>query len=278
MANPAEQRPDSVADSPSIVTQSDNDLTPRMPAQGEATPARSAVPGSAPTLAGANRPSRSLILLAGLTTAVVVVGLAWWSHDHTATVAAQEVPPAAGVATVRITVPGTEDGSADAGSGADAPVSKPTHRTTTAPTSRPSASPTPLKVLVNTAGNNLALNRPAWASSSEGPGWAPSNAFDGNAESRWSSGFSDPQWIAVDLGARWEISEVRLNWENAYATAYRVVVSNDRKTWKSVYSTDTSQGGNVTVEVKQVPGRFVRVYCTKRSSQYGNSLFEVDVR
>ena len=29
---------------------------------------------------------------------------------------------------------------------------------------------------------------------------------------------------------------------------------------------------------KQVPGRYVRVYCTQRSNQYGDSLYELEVR
>ena len=47
---------------------------------------------------------------------------------------------------------------------------------------------------------NIALNRPATASSLENSGFPASNAVDGNTGTRWSSAFSDPQWLEVDLG------------------------------------------------------------------------------
>ena len=172
--------------------------------------------------------------------------------------------------------PGTTSASLSAGP-ADSvapptPSRQPTHETSTP------ASPAAPKASANTAGRNLALHSAATASSTEGPGWAASNAVDGDPATRWSSGFSDPQWLRVDLGALWQISEVRLNWENAHATAYRVEVSTDGTTWKSVYSTSNSQGGDVVVEVAKAPARFVRMYGTQRSTDYGYSLLELDVR
>jgi hypothetical protein len=82
----------------------------------------------------------------------------------------------------------------------------------------------------------------------------------------------------VDLGAPWQISEIRLNWERAHATAYRVEVSTDGMTWNSVYSTSTGQGGNVIIEVAKLPARFLRMYGTMRSGDFGYSLLELDVR
>ena len=82
----------------------------------------------------------------------------------------------------------------------------------------------------------------------------------------------------MDLGARWRLSEIRLNWEaTANATAYRVELSTDGTTWRSVHSTTSGKGGDVTVEVAKVPARFVRMYGTKRSSEYSYSLLELDV-
>lgn len=71
---------------------------------------------------------------------------------------------------------------------------------------------------------------------------------------------------------------IRLSWEHAYAAAYRVQISTDGRTWKSVFSTTHGEGGEVTISTGNVAGRHVRVYGTKRSSQYGYSLLEIDVR
>ncbi|BCJ50671.1 hypothetical protein Asp14428_21460 [Actinoplanes sp. NBRC 14428] len=82
----------------------------------------------------------------------------------------------------------------------------------------------------------------------------------------------------MDLGSRWRVSQVRLLWEHAYAVAYRVELSTDRKTWKRVYSTTSGQGGTVSVDVDEVAARYVRLYGTERSGEYGYSLFELEVR
>jgi hypothetical protein len=210
--------------------------------------------------------------------ALLVAGSLWWSHARTTGEATSVAPPEAGTATLPITAPapvGAPAGSATASDGASAGSAE-----SVVPPRRPvseTARPAP-KASANTSGRNLALNGLATASSVERGSWAASNTVDGDPATRWSSGFSDPQWLRVDLGARWQISEIRLNWENAHATAYRVEISTDGTTWKTVYRTSNGQSGNVTVEVAKLPARFVRMYGTKRSTSYGYSLFELDVR
>jgi len=60
---------------------------------------------------------------------------------------------------------------------------------------------------------NIALNRPATASTTENAGTPASAAVDGNAGTRWSSAFADPQWLQVDLGSVQPLCQVTLNWE-----------------------------------------------------------------
>src|SRR5205807_1773587 len=106
---------------------------------------------------------------------------------------------------------------------------------------------------------NLALNKPAVASSLEDPSLPASQAVDGNSSTRWSSGYSDPQWIYVDLGAQHTINEVKLNWEAAYATAYQIQVSNDATNWTTIYSTTTGPGGQEDLTNLNGTGRYVRM-------------------
>ncbi|MDI6102616.1 discoidin domain-containing protein [Actinoplanes sp. NEAU-A12] len=124
---------------------------------------------------------------------------------------------------------------------------------------------------------NLALQASVTASASEGDPWAARFACDGDQSTRWSSGFSDPQWIRADLGRNWRISEVKLIWERAYGVAYRVETSIDGKSWTSIWSTSSGTGGTVTVTEDTV-ARYVRMYGTKRSSSYGYSLIEWEIR
>jgi beta-glucanase (GH16 family) len=121
----------------------------------------------------------------------------------------------------------------------------------------------------------LSQGRPATASSSENASFTAVNAVDGNTGTRWSSAFSDPQWLQVDLGASHAISQVVLNWEPAYATAFQIQTSPDGSAWTTVLSTSGTAG------VQTLPvsgsGRYVRMYGTTRATQYGYSLWEFQV-
>jgi hypothetical protein len=122
----------------------------------------------------------------------------------------------------------------------------------------------------------LSQGRPATASSTENAGTPASAAVDGNTGTRWSSAFSDPQWLQVDLGSSATISQVVLQWETAYATAFQIQTSNDATTWTSVYATTTGTGGTQTLNISGT-GRYVRMYGTARATGYGYSLWEFQV-
>ncbi len=122
----------------------------------------------------------------------------------------------------------------------------------------------------------LSQGRPATASSTENAGTPAAAAVDGNTGTRWSSAFSDPQWVQVDLGSSQNISQVVLQWEAAYATAFQLQTSPDGNTWTSIYSTTTGTGGTQSLNVSGT-GRYVRMYGTARATQYGYSLWEFQV-
>ena len=122
----------------------------------------------------------------------------------------------------------------------------------------------------------LSQGQPATASSTENAGTPASAAVDGNTGTRWSSAFSDPQWLQVDLGASASITQVVLQWEAAYATAFQIQTSNDGTNWTTIYSTTTGTGGTQTLNVTGT-GRYVRMYGTARATQYGYSLWEFQV-
>ncbi len=126
---------------------------------------------------------------------------------------------------------------------------------------------------------NIALNRPASASSTENGGTPAQAAVDGNASTRWSSAFSDPQWLQVDLGSSRVICGLTVQWEAAYASGFNVQVSNDQANWTTIYSTTAGTGGTqVITPTASASGRFVRLNATKRATGYGDSIFELQVR
>ncbi|MDR6554843.1 discoidin domain-containing protein [Paenibacillus qinlingensis] len=122
---------------------------------------------------------------------------------------------------------------------------------------------------------NLALNKPTFTS--ENPLQGGNKAVDGNKGSRWESAFSDPQWISVDLGATVSISNVILYWENASGKAYTIEVSTDGENWTPVFATTTGAGGLNNIDFSPTNARYVKMSGTQRNTQYGYSLFEMEV-
>jgi hypothetical protein len=126
------------------------------------------------------------------------------------------------------------------------------------------------------ASSNLALNKPALASSIEAGTFPAAAAFDGNLGTRWSSAFADPQSIQVDLGATFRITRVVLRWEAAFGRAYQVQVSSNGTTWTTIRSTTAGPGGVEDLTVNGT-GRFVRLLGTTRATPWGYSLWELEV-
>ncbi|MFE3496115.1 discoidin domain-containing protein [Streptomyces sp. NPDC059175] len=130
------------------------------------------------------------------------------------------------------------------------------------------------------AGVNLASGASATASSSEWSlftSYKPDRAVDGNTKTRWASGWSDDQWLRIDLGAPKPIRRVTLEWERAYAKAYRIEVSDDGTNWRSVWSTSAADGGLDTTQFPGTTARYVRVHGLERGTKWGYSLREVGV-
>ena len=72
---------------------------------------------------------------------------------------------------------------------------------------------------------NLALNRPSTAWNWHAPWYLPEYGNDGNQNSRWAGDYGT-NWWWVDLGSQKTFSQVKINWEAAYATNYFVGWSN----------------------------------------------------
>jgi hypothetical protein len=124
---------------------------------------------------------------------------------------------------------------------------------------------------------NLALFKPAFASSSFSNSYTPVNAVDGSLATRWSSQFTDNEWIYVDLQGTYNITEVKLRWEIAYGSAYQIDVSNDAKNWTTIATVAAGDGGIDDVTGLSGVGRYVRMNGIHRATQWGYSLYEFEV-
>jgi hypothetical protein len=125
---------------------------------------------------------------------------------------------------------------------------------------------------------NLALLKSVTVSSVENndPTLGGDKAVDGSMTTRWSSAFSDPQSIIVDLGAFYHINEVLLYWENAYAKEYYLQVSDNLSGWTEVKH-ETNGDGGIDRIVMGDNARYVRMLGIQRATEYGYSLYEIEV-
>jgi PKD repeat protein len=124
---------------------------------------------------------------------------------------------------------------------------------------------------------DLALKQPASASSTEATGLEPGKANDGDSTTRWSSAFSDNQWWQVDLGSARPVDTVKLNWETAYASTYRIQLSTDGSTFTTVATVTLAAPGWKTTTFTETTARYVRVLGVTRATPYGISFWDAQV-
>lgn len=137
--------------------------------------------------------------------------------------------------------------------------------------STPSPTPTP--------GGDLAQGKTAVASSyyNNDSTYSPDKAVDGSSATRWSSQFTDNEWIYVDLGATYSINRVKLSWDPAYGTEYKIQLSTNAVNWTDAYSTTAGDGGIDDITFAATNARYVRMLGIKRGSSWGYSLWYFEV-
>lgn len=131
------------------------------------------------------------------------------------------------------------------------------------------------KSIFSKENGNIAVDCNAYASNER---QKASNATDGNTNSRWETDYEDPQWLYVDLGSVKNIDKVGFIWEGAYASKYYIQISNDGENWTSVSMVTATSAKTVQITLdKPYETRYVRMYGTRRGTQYGYSFYELGV-
>lgn len=108
---------------------------------------------------------------------------------------------------------------------------------------------------------------------------AAANAWDGDTNTRWASEKSEPHWIYVDLGEVAHVSRVRLTWEAAYASNYRIErASSSNGPWTVMQTIANGNGGTDDQTMLTAGnGRYIRMFGVTRATAYGFSLYEIEV-
>ena len=136
---------------------------------------------------------------------------------------------------------------------------------------------------------NVALGKPVTASSAEvgaNPPTPATNVTVAGIATRWASKTENdqytPEWVRIDLQNVYDISEIKINWEGAFARSYNIETSvNGVDGWQTYYTTTTGNGGINTI-AGAATAQYVRINCTQKGfnwngTYYGYSIYEVEV-
>ncbi|MFF5334170.1 beta-N-acetylglucosaminidase domain-containing protein [Streptomyces sp. NPDC013181] len=126
-----------------------------------------------------------------------------------------------------------------------------------------------------TAGADVLRGASASSSGDETADFPASAALDGDPETRWSSPAADGAWWQAELPAPVRLGRVVLDWQDAYASRYRIQVSADGRTWRTAATVREGSGGHESVRMDAKDTRFVRVLGDERATEYGISLWSV---
>ena len=126
-------------------------------------------------------------------------------------------------------------------------------------------------------GENIAYKRTVKATSIESEEYKPEYAVDADGNTRWSSEHYDKQNFIVDLWSVHTVASVKIHWESAYASQFQLQVSTDNSSWKTVYENYESKGGIMIINFSPVEAQYVKIYCIKRATEYGFSIYEFEI-
>ena len=124
---------------------------------------------------------------------------------------------------------------------------------------------------------NFALGKTVISSSNETDLLLAKYAVDGDDSTRWSSAFRDGEWIMVDLGAVYNVGCVNIQWEDAYASNYTISWSQDNVNWYDAVTKTIHSASKTTDMFYNRPVRYIKVTCNTRATQYGSSIYELEV-
>jgi mannan endo-1,4-beta-mannosidase len=123
---------------------------------------------------------------------------------------------------------------------------------------------------------NLALGS-SISASSVGEGLIARNAIDGDTATRWNSEAKDDEWIILDLKAQYKIDKIVIKWEVAFASDYKIQVSDNGDKWTDVINIKNGDGQNDIHDLPSVKTHFIKLLCIKRGTRFGFSIWEFEV-
>ena len=127
---------------------------------------------------------------------------------------------------------------------------------------------------------NYAKGASVTVSSTETADFPGELAVDGDLETRWASQYTDDEQITIDLGAIKPIGYIELYWETALASDFEIYTgsSADNLQEHTIATVTGNADQHNVFEFDLTTARYITIHCSKRATEWGNSLYEVIVR
>ncbi len=100
-----------------------------------------------------------------------------------------------------------------------------------------------------------------------------SKATDGDYATRWSSKDGNDA-LEVDLGSVRSVDHALVSWENAFASAYDIELSEDGSNWRCVAKVDHADGGNDLLPFEPAKARYARLKMRGSGTMWAPSVYE----
>ncbi len=113
---------------------------------------------------------------------------------------------------------------------------------------------------------NLALKKATFASSEETLDFTSSKINDGiidrdgERKSRWTcQRYEESPWVAIDFGEKTKFNQVVLEWERKNIESYKIEISDDKDSWRSIYEGSKVENYNEVIDLGNQEARYLRV-------------------
>jgi hypothetical protein len=100
---------------------------------------------------------------------------------------------------------------------------------------------------------------------------------DGNKNTNWQSSKGQKQFVIIDLMKYREFGGLVIDWDEInFSTNYNVEISNDKKSWETVYSVNSGKGGRRYIYLKDSESRYIKLdlkQCSKKNGYIINDIY-----
>ena len=106
----------------------------------------------------------------------------------------------------------------------------------------------------------------------------PDLAADGSTDTYWQSRRLNDQFVLIDFKTHREFGGLQITWQKYnYAKGFDILLSDDRSTWKKVYSVKSNHSDISFIRLPESEARYVRISLTESSSEEGFGVAEIRV-